>query len=81
MKLESQLLTFNYTIATGNERLPDAYEKLFLSTLEGDQTLFTSSGEVEAAWKFITPIVEYWKDKEPVLYDGGSKKVGSCLRK
>ncbi|MCH7597566.1 glucose-6-phosphate dehydrogenase [Patescibacteria group bacterium] len=79
MKLEPQLLTFSYEDTSGSKHFPDAYEKLFLSTLEGDQTLFTSSREVEAAWEFITPIMEYWRDKEPVLYGRGCKEGGIPL--
>lgn len=36
----------------------EAYERLILDCLLGDSTLFTRSDEVEAAWSFITPILE-----------------------
>jgi glucose-6-phosphate 1-dehydrogenase len=42
--------------------LPEAYERLFLDALRGDSTLFMRSDELEAAWEFITPILEAWRD-------------------
>jgi glucose-6-phosphate 1-dehydrogenase len=41
-------------------RLPEAYERLILDALRGDSTLFMRSDELEAAWEFVTPILEAW---------------------
>lgn len=41
---------------------PDAYERVILDCIAGDQTFFTSAEEALASWKFITPIIENWKD-------------------
>jgi glucose-6-phosphate 1-dehydrogenase len=41
--------------------LPEAYERLLLDALRGDATLFMRSDELEAAWEFVTPILEAWK--------------------
>ena len=61
--MEPQNLIFNYSQeANGSSRLPDAYEKVLFDCISGDQTLFASSREVEAAWRFITPILEAWKE-------------------
>lgn len=67
MEVEPRMFTFNYN-DIGGGRKHDAYEVLLLNAIRGDQTLFTTSKEVENAWAFITPIVEAWKDKEPVIY-------------
>ena len=40
------------------EPLPDAYRTLLLDIIQGDQTLFVHSNEVEASWKLYTPIIE-----------------------
>ncbi len=40
---------------------PDAYERLLLDCMLGDQTLFTRSDEVEAAWRVVTPILSAWE--------------------
>ncbi|MCD4824911.1 MAG: glucose-6-phosphate dehydrogenase, partial [Phycisphaerae bacterium] len=34
------------------------YERLLLDAAVGDATLFTRSDEVEAAWRFVTPVIE-----------------------
>lgn len=54
--------------------LPEAYERLLLDVLRGDSTLFTRSDELEAAWKFVTPILEAWEKSEtgPAPYASGS---------
>ena len=43
---------------------PEAYERLLLDVMLGDATLFTRSDEVEAAWRVIDPLIEYW-DRHP----------------
>jgi glucose-6-phosphate 1-dehydrogenase len=45
--------------------LPEAYERLLLDALRGDATLFMRSDELEAAWEFVTPILEAWHDSSP----------------
>jgi glucose-6-phosphate 1-dehydrogenase len=41
-------------------RSPDAYERLILDVIRGNQTLFMRRDEVEAAWAWIDPIAEAW---------------------
>jgi glucose-6-phosphate 1-dehydrogenase len=48
-----------------NKILPDAYERLLLDALRGDSTLFMRSDELEAAWEFVTPIIESWQAAPP----------------
>jgi len=47
---------FGYGPAFGKEP-PEAYERLLLDAALGDATLFTRGDEVDAAWRFVTPIV------------------------
>ncbi len=42
-----------------------AYERLLLDVLEGDLTLFLKAEEVEAAWRWIDPIIEGWEKYMP----------------
>ena len=42
-------------------RPPDAYERLILDVIRGNQTLFMRRDEVEAAWAWIDPIAEAWE--------------------
>jgi len=42
------------------EETPDAYERLLLEAMLGDQTLFIRSDEVDQAWQIVDPILETW---------------------
>ena len=57
-----------------NERFPEAYERLMIDILRGEQTLFMRQDELEAAWVWIESIVNGWKQsKQPkILYEAGS---------
>ncbi|MBA5776048.1 glucose-6-phosphate dehydrogenase [Stappia sp. F7233] len=47
-------------------RNPDAYERLIMDVIRGNQTLFMRRDEVDAAWAWIDPILESWSSlKEP----------------
>ena len=46
-------------------RAPDAYERLIMDVVRGNQTLFMRRDEVEAAWKWIDPILSAWAEKPP----------------
>ena len=46
-----------------------------LDALRGDQTLFMRSDELDAAWEFVTPILDAWqagKAKELPKYQAGT---------
>ncbi|TDH38297.1 glucose-6-phosphate dehydrogenase [Pseudohoeflea suaedae] len=43
------------------ERNPDAYERLLLDVIRSNQTLFMRRDEVEAAWKWVDPILSAWE--------------------
>ncbi|HEU4830133.1 MAG TPA: glucose-6-phosphate dehydrogenase [Gemmatimonadales bacterium] len=68
LELARQPLHFKYAEAFGP--LPDAYETLLLDVLEGDQTLFVHSAEVEASWRLFTPLIESPSRLHP--YEAGS---------
>lgn len=75
MSLEGKKLSFVYADAGGSTALPDAYEHVVHDCIQGDQTRFTSTAEVAAAWKFITPIVEQWSAMPLHLYQPGAPDV------
>ena len=54
-------MDFSYTEAFGESSAP-AYETLLLDVMIGEMTLFTRSDEVEAAWKIIDPLLNYWEE-------------------
>ena len=41
---------------------PAAYETLLWDVMIGDATLFMRADQVEAAWEFLMPILEVWRD-------------------
>ena len=47
--------------------LPDAYERLILDAMLGDQTLFTRSDEVEEQWSLVDAIVAAWARDRPAF--------------
>ena len=54
----------------------DAYDRLLIDCMLGDQTLFTRSDEVEEAWRVVTPALMAWEsanDKSLVpKYEAGT---------
>ena len=42
-------------------RNADAYERLLMDVVRGNQTLFMRRDEVEAAWTWVTPILDAWR--------------------
>ena len=62
MQLDLQPVRFDFEYGKSFQGpLPEAYERLLLDALRGDATLFMRSAELEAAWEFVTPILESWQ--------------------
>ncbi len=59
---------------TFKNKIPDAYERLLMDVVRGNQTLFMRRDEVEAAWNWIDPIINKIKKLEikPTIYEPGS---------
>ena len=54
---------------------PEAYERLLLDAMRGDQTLFTRADEAEAAWKIVGSILKVTESGEfpaPHAYEAGT---------
>ncbi len=65
MRLRYVPLDMSFASAFG-VRAPDAYERLILDVIRGNQTLFMRRDEVEAAWAWIDPIATAWeRSREP----------------
>ena len=45
---------------------PEAYERLILDCMRGDQTLFARRDGVEEAWELCTPILDAW-ERDPTV--------------
>ncbi len=63
------------------EDVPDAYERLIMDVIRGNQTLFMRGDEVEAAWAWTDPIIEGWEARgdRPQTYDPGSSGPEDAL--
>ena len=57
-----------------DQRFPDAYERLLLDVVRGNRALFMRRDEVEAAWRWIEPIIHAWQqgDQQPRSYQAGT---------
>lgn len=55
-------------------RLPDAYERLLIDVIKGRPMLFMRRDELEAAWRWIDPILETWQTghDRPQPYTSGT---------
>jgi glucose-6-phosphate 1-dehydrogenase len=67
-------MTFADALGPEGEDPPDAYERLIMDVIRGDQTLFMRGDEVEAAWAWTDPIIEGWeaRGEVPKPYASGS---------
>ena len=52
-------MDFHYGTTFGAST-PEAYERLLLDVMAGDTTLFMRRDAVEAAWRFVMPILDRW---------------------
>jgi glucose-6-phosphate 1-dehydrogenase len=66
-------MTFASTLGPDGE-MPEAYERLIMDVIRGNQTLFMRGDEVEAAWEWTDPIIRAWEESgsKPLPYDPGS---------
>ncbi|MGY3437241.1 MULTISPECIES: glucose-6-phosphate dehydrogenase [unclassified Marinovum] len=67
-------MSFSDALGPDSEEVPDAYERLIMDVIRGNQTLFMRGDEVEAAWAWTDPIIEGWENRNdvPKIYDAGS---------
>jgi glucose-6-phosphate 1-dehydrogenase len=65
-------MDFHYGSTFGGSS-PEAYERLLLDVMAGDQTLFMRRDQVEAAWRWVMPVLEHWSTSaRPVpIYPAG----------
>ena len=74
MQYQIQPVTMDFLYGSAfHSTLPEAYERLLLDVTRGDSTLFTRSDELEAAWRFLAPVLEAWQSGVvPEPYMAGS---------
>ncbi len=74
-------MTFAEALGPDTEEAPDAYERLIMDVIRGNQTLFMRGDEVEAAWAWTDPLIEGWQARNdvPKTYDPGSSGPEDAL--
>lgn len=61
-------MDFHYSDLKGTY-VPEAYERLLLDCMVGDSTLYIRGDALEATWKFVQPLIDFWeKNTEAPLY-------------
>ncbi len=69
VELEDSYMQFCYP---RDKDLPDAYEKLIIDALRGDQTFFNDADEVDAQWAFTDPLIAAKHYLTPTVYAKGT---------
>ncbi|MEX0316698.1 MAG: glucose-6-phosphate dehydrogenase [Ruegeria sp.] len=81
-RLADVSLDMSFAEALGADVRPqDAYERLVMDVIRGDQTLFMRGDEAEAAWAWVDPIIQGWEGgrDRPAPYDPGSSGPEDAL--
>ncbi len=57
-----------------DDRSPDPYERLLLDVIRGIPTFFLRRDELDASWRWMTPILDHWSasDGHPDPYPAGT---------
>ncbi|MEH6402105.1 MAG: glucose-6-phosphate dehydrogenase [Sneathiella sp.] len=73
LRLQQTPLNLSYSDVF-RSRAPEAYERLILDSVRGNSTLFMRGDELEAAWKWVEPIMEGWHRSQMALslYQAGT---------
>jgi len=82
MRLAEVSLDMTFADALGpHAKAQDAYERLIMDVIRGDQTLFMRGDEVEAAWAWADPIIASWEEARlaPAPYDAGGSGPDDAL--
>ncbi len=72
MEMKTFDFMFDYKKFSGQH--VEEYKNLLLDVIAGDQTLFVSTDELFAAWNFIDPIINAWKENVVPLH---TYKIGT----
>ncbi len=74
LSLQSHTLNLDFLDSNDGERIPDAYERLFLDAINGDQSLFVGRQEIEESWRWCDQLISACKAQniEARPYHAGS---------
>ncbi|MBR9883286.1 MAG: glucose-6-phosphate dehydrogenase [Oceanospirillales bacterium] len=74
MALQSRGLNLNFSEGDEGRRTPDAYERLILEAMRGNQSLFVRRDEIEASWRWCDALIDAWDESGDQVkpYSAGS---------
>ena len=74
MPIHENKLDLSFSESFEIDRVVDAYERLMLEVIQGNQSLFVRRDEIEAAWSWVDGIIEAWQEgsDKPKPYAAGS---------
>lgn len=74
-------MQFSYAEVFGGQP-PEAYERLLLDCMAGDQTLFTRQDSVEISWRLVEPVLKVWDNQlsQPYIYGAGTESFPQADR-
>jgi glucose-6-phosphate 1-dehydrogenase len=81
MRLRRDPLHLDFSESQKISRIPDAYERLLLEVLKGDQSLFVSRNEVELAWTWCDQAIDAWRQSSQPLYPYSAGSYGPDVSK
>lgn len=72
-------MSFAEALGADGSDMPDAYERLIMDVIRGNQTLFMRGDEVEAAWAWTDPVIAGWEGQPPCTYEPGTSGPEEAL--
>ncbi|MCU1717216.1 glucose-6-phosphate dehydrogenase [Pseudomonas sp. 5P_3.1_Bac2] len=74
MQLRSCPLQLSFNDTYRSRRIPDAYERLLLEVMKGNQNLFVREDEIDFAWQWCDQLIAGWQRQgsAPKPYPAGS---------
>lgn len=66
-RMHHAALNFKYQEAFKDKQHIDAYERVLMDAVRGDQSLFASDREVLATWRVLQPLITAWADSDEGL--------------
>ena len=74
LSLQTHTLNFDFREDGDIDRIPDAYERLFLDAINGDPSLFVGREEIEESWRWCDQIIAACEQADVTVatYQAGS---------
>ena len=63
LSLQTHTLNLDFRDGSDSDRIPDAYERLFLDAINGDQSLFVGREEIEESWQWVDSLLAACKSQ------------------